>query len=85
MPPWQLRVALMPRKPKAEPSQHGGYRHGIPSGSAVSLNLKVAADDRDLIARAALAAGYDRANGGAKAWAMAILVREATAELEKKR
>lgn len=75
----------MPRKPKAEPSQHGGYRHGIPSATQVRINLKAAADDRDLLNEAALAAGYDRAAGGMTAWAMAILLREARAELEKKR
>jgi uncharacterized protein (DUF1778 family) len=75
----------MPRKPKAEPSQHGGYRHGIPAATQVRINLKVPADDRDLLNAAALAAGYTRESGGMKAWAMAILLREARAELDKKR
>lgn len=75
----------MPRKPKAEPSQHGGYRHGIPAATQVRINLKAAADDRDLLNAAAMAAGYRREDGGMQAWAMAILLREARAELEKRR
>jgi uncharacterized protein (DUF1778 family) len=70
----------MPRKPKAEPSQHGGYRTGVEGGKGTTLNVQLTHDDRELIRAAALAAGYTQT----APWVMSVLIPEAQRVLTKK-
>jgi hypothetical protein len=72
-------VALMPRKPKAEPSQHGGYRQGVPGGQGARLNLEITPTDLALVKEAAEAAGMKTS-----AWVRSVLIPEALRVLAKK-